>query len=183
MCDNSHDITPLLMSFLLSKGPDVRGAISIGHLGVIVGDMANLSGTAMSMWDAALLFKVPCSVTEQALVDVHAFMCEMAVSTTLEAVCVVFVGAVFPPIVKLLSPALSMAQGISVVIGALWRIYGSRWWKALARARACRELYSSHQILLYCFWTLANCLARSPTLSCACQKCCTLAWRVSSCSC
>jgi hypothetical protein len=36
VCDVSHDITPLLMSFLPSEGPDVRGAVSVDHMGVVV---------------------------------------------------------------------------------------------------------------------------------------------------
>jgi hypothetical protein len=39
-CNVSRDITPLLTSFLPSKGPDIQRIVGIGHPGVVIGDMA-----------------------------------------------------------------------------------------------------------------------------------------------
>jgi hypothetical protein len=84
---------------------------------------------------------------------------------------------------KSLSLVLSTACGIPEVIEASWRIHGSSWQKALVQARVCREFCSSQQVLLYSFWRLAKSLAKSLTLSCACQKRCTSAHKVLSHSC
>jgi hypothetical protein len=106
MCDGSCDITPLLMSFLPSKGSNIRGTVGIGHLRVVIRDMADLSSTAVPMWDATLFFEMPCQITEQALIDVCAFVCEVPRLSAPEAVGIVLVGAMFPPICEVVEPCI-----------------------------------------------------------------------------
>jgi hypothetical protein len=98
MHDISHDITPLLMSFSSSKGPDVGSTVGVGHLWVVVRDTAYLSQVASFVGDVALLFDMPSSVAEQALVDLHAMMCGVSVSAAPQAVYIAFIGAILPPI-------------------------------------------------------------------------------------
>jgi hypothetical protein len=127
MHDDSCDITPLLMSFLLSEGPDVRGTVSVGHVGMIVGDVTDSSGVAASMWDVALFFEVSCPVAEQALVDVHTLVCEVAMSLAPEAVRVIFVGPVLPPVCEVVEPHVEYGLGN---ICSCWGIVEDTWLEA-----------------------------------------------------
>jgi hypothetical protein len=68
--------------------------------------MTDLSSTASLVGNVALLFKMPCSITEQALIDVHTLVREMARLPTSEAVHVVFIRAVLPPICEVIKPCV-----------------------------------------------------------------------------
>jgi hypothetical protein len=111
VCDISYDITPLLTSFLPSEGPDVGSAVSVGHLGMVIRDVANLPSMASSMWDATLFLNMPCSIAEQALVDVHAIMCGVTIPAAPEAVCAIFIGAVFPPVHEVVKSCIKHGSG------------------------------------------------------------------------
>jgi hypothetical protein len=67
--DVSRDITPLLMSFSSSEGPDVRSAVSVGHPRMVIGDAAYSSGLASFVGDVALLLSMSNSIAEEALID------------------------------------------------------------------------------------------------------------------
>jgi hypothetical protein len=106
MHDISHDITPLLTSFLASEGSNIRGAVGIGHMSLVVGDAADPSGLTSFVWDAALFFSMPDSIAEQALVDACAVTHQMPVPLAPEAVFVVLIGAVLPPICEVIEPCV-----------------------------------------------------------------------------
>jgi hypothetical protein len=63
------------------------------------------------MEDAALLFDVPSSVAEQALVDLHTVVCGVSVSATPQAVNVAFIGAMFPPVCKVIEACVKHSPG------------------------------------------------------------------------
>jgi hypothetical protein len=69
MRDVSHDITPLLTSFLSSEGPNIRWAEGVGHPWVVIGDAAHSPHLASFVGDTTQLFFVSSPVTKQALVD------------------------------------------------------------------------------------------------------------------
>jgi hypothetical protein len=126
--DDSCDITPLLMSFLLSEGPNVQGAVGIGHLGVVIGDVTDLSSMASSVENVALLFKMPHSITEQALINVRTLVCEMAGLPAPEAVHVVFIRAMLPPICEVVEPHVKYCLRN---ICHCWGVMEDAWLKAM----------------------------------------------------
>jgi hypothetical protein len=63
------------------------------------------------VWDAALFFHMPSSVAEQALIDVHAVMHDMPSLSTPEAMLVILVGAVLPPIHEVVEPCIEHSPG------------------------------------------------------------------------
>jgi hypothetical protein len=96
--DVSRDITPLLTSFPSSEGPDVRGAVCVGHSGVVIGDATYSPCAASLVRGSAVLFLVPVSVAQQALVDAGTVTRRMPTLFTPLAAFVVLFGAVFPPV-------------------------------------------------------------------------------------
>jgi hypothetical protein len=121
-------ITPLLISFLPFEGPDVRGAVSVGHSRVVVRDTADSSSMAVLVQDATLFFEMPCLVTEQALVDVCTVVDEVARFPTPVAVCVVFIGAMLPPIHEVIEPCIEYSLGD---IYHCWDIVEDMWLKVV----------------------------------------------------
>jgi hypothetical protein len=114
------------MSFLPSKGPDVSGAIGIGHSRVVIGDMAYLPGATSSVWNVALLLHMPSSVTEQALIDVCTVVHGVSILIALEVVHIVLIGAVLLPICKVIKPGVEHG---SENIRGYWGIVKDVWLK------------------------------------------------------
>jgi hypothetical protein len=106
MCDVPCNITPLLTSFSPSEGPDIQGAVSIGHPGVVIGDMAHSSGLASFVRDVALLLSMPNSITEQALIDMRAVVCRVPIPLTLLALFMILFGAMLLPICKVVEAGI-----------------------------------------------------------------------------
>jgi hypothetical protein len=98
MRDVSHDITPLLMSFPSSEGPDVRRAVGVSHSGVVIGDAAHSSHSASLMGDSTVLLLMPVPVTQQALVDSGAVARRVSAPFAPLASFIVLFGAVLPPV-------------------------------------------------------------------------------------
>jgi hypothetical protein len=91
--DVFYDITPLLMSSLSSKGPNISGAIGVGHLRMVVRDTAHSPQAASSIRDVTLLFDMPGSVAEQALIDLCTVMHGVPTPATPQAVYVASIRA------------------------------------------------------------------------------------------
>jgi hypothetical protein len=106
MHDVSRDITPLLTSFLSSKGPNVRRAVGVSHPRVVIGDAAHSPRSASFVWDAAELFLVSSPIAEQALVDSRTVACRMPTPFTPLVAFVVLFGAVLPPICKVVEASI-----------------------------------------------------------------------------
>jgi hypothetical protein len=96
--DVSCDITPLLTSFLPSEGPDICGAVGVGHSWVVIRGLAHSSGSAPLVQNAAMFFHMPHSVTEQALIDAWAVARGVPIPLAPLAAFVVLVGAMLPPV-------------------------------------------------------------------------------------
>jgi hypothetical protein len=128
MCDVSHDITPLLTSFSAFKGLDIQSAKSIGHLGVVVRDVTDSSGATAVVGDVTLLLKVPCVITEQALVDMRTLVYEVAGLPAPLAVCIIFIGAMFPSICEVIEPSIEYSLGD---VCHCWGIVEDPWLKVV----------------------------------------------------
>jgi hypothetical protein len=73
--------------------------------------MTHSSGAAPFVWDVALFFHVPSPVTEQALIDVHAVVCDMPILAAPETVHIILVRAMLPPIREVVEPCIEHGLG------------------------------------------------------------------------
>jgi hypothetical protein len=80
------------------------------------------------MWDVALFLDMPCSVIEQALVDMRAVVSGVSIFATPEAVHVVFIGAMLPPICEVVEPCIEHGSGN---VQGCWGIVENVWLKAV----------------------------------------------------
>jgi putative effector of murein hydrolase len=86
--------------------------------------MTDLSCVAALMGGAALLFKVPCLITEQALIDVCTLVHEMAGLPTLVAVCIVLIGTVLPPVCEVVESCVGVSTNRSDGMGNSEHLHG-----------------------------------------------------------
>jgi hypothetical protein len=88
------------MSFSLFEGPDIQGAVRIGHSRMVVWDAAYLFSLASFVRDVALLLPVSDSIAEQILIDACAIACQVSVPLAPLTPLMVLFGAMFPPVCK-----------------------------------------------------------------------------------
>jgi hypothetical protein len=73
---------------------------------VVIRDAAYLSGLASFVRDTALLLPMSNSIAEQALMDAYAIACQVPVLFAPLASFVVLVGAVLPPVHKVVEASI-----------------------------------------------------------------------------
>ncbi len=96
--DVSRDITPLLMSILPSKGPDVGCTRGVSNLGVVVGYMADPPFSAPFVWVVAMHLNMSGTIAKDTLDKLGASFCWMSCSRAPSTGGMLIVWAVFPPI-------------------------------------------------------------------------------------
>ena len=109
-CDVSHDITPCLMSFLPSEGPDVCSAGGVSDMGVVIRDSTDLSFTTVFVRVVAVHFDMSSTIAEDTLGDLGASLRGMSDPCTLLTMRVFIVWAIFPPVGKVGNAGIEYGQ-------------------------------------------------------------------------
>ncbi|SRR5713226_2925269 len=95
---SSRDITPHLMSFLPSKGSDVRSTGGICNPWVVIWDPTYPSVSASLVRISTVCFDMSSAIAEDALGNLGTPLCWVSCACTPIAVGVLVVGSVLPPI-------------------------------------------------------------------------------------
>src|SRR5258708_3497331 len=109
--DVSRDITPHLMSFLPSKGPDVGRAWGIGILGVVIRDLADSSIMTSFVGIATMGFDMSCSVAEHTLIDLGAPLHGVPRACTLFTIGMLVIWAILPTIGEVGDSCIEYGRG------------------------------------------------------------------------
>ena len=109
--DISCDITPLLMSFLLSKGPNVCLAGGVSNMGMVIGHATDLSLSTAFMRVAAVHFDMSGAIAKDTLCDLGTPLCGVSCARAPFAIGVLIVWAVFPPIGEVGNACVEYSRG------------------------------------------------------------------------
>src|SRR5258708_15392728 len=97
-CDISHDITPLLMSFSSSEGPDIGQRGGIGNAGVVIQYSADSPVMTAFVREATVGLDVSRTIAQHTLVDLGTAFSGVFHLCTPSTGSFIICWAVFPPI-------------------------------------------------------------------------------------
>src|SRR5713226_3084799 len=109
--DVSCDITPHLMSFLSSEGPDIHRTGGVGDAGVIVWDLADPSVPTVFVRVTAVHFNMPGAIAEDTLGKLGALFCWMPHMRTPPTDGILVVWTIFPPIGEVVDACIKHGAG------------------------------------------------------------------------
>jgi hypothetical protein len=106
-----HDITPLLMSLLLSVGPNISTAHGVDDLRVVIQDVTNMSRVAVSVGEMAVFFNMFSLMAQCTLDDKVAVMSGVPFLLT-PSISVAFITQVnLPSVGKVINPGIEDCTG------------------------------------------------------------------------